>query len=92
MQKKDCIFVQLDLCRGDSIDYKYILKTARVRGRKLILISLCGSTEEIFQTVRSIASENMDLPIRYFHGVDIDVVAALEKCTDYEILNLDENS
>lgn len=91
MHKKDCVFVTLDLCREPHLDYRRVLKAARIRGRKLILLTTCGALGDVFHAVRSLASENMDFPVRHYHGVDIESVVSVERCADFEVLKLDES-
>ncbi|ABL87719.1 conserved hypothetical protein [Pyrobaculum islandicum DSM 4184] len=90
MEKKDCLFTILDFCsnrnsRGVPND---LLKQARIKARKLIIVSKCGDVREIFSAIRIIAGENMDFPMRHYHEVEIQEIAKLERCSTFEVLNL----
>lgn len=90
MEKKDCLFAVLDFCsnrnsRGVPND---LLKQARIKARKLIIVSKCGDVREVFSAIRIIAGENMDFPMRHYHEVEIQEIAKLERCSTFEVLNL----
>lgn len=87
MEKKDCL-VAVFGCGEPQAQPRDILRQAKIKGRKLLLISTCGEATEALPLVRQIASDNMDLPVRHYHRVDPKEVVALENCTTYEILNL----
>lgn len=83
MEKKDCVFYVTDC---GTQNHREILRQARIRGRKLIVITNC-SLENALAFVRAIASDNMDFPLRHYHRADIAQVEALEGCRSSEILN-----
>jgi len=91
MEKKDCFIAVFDFCQGrtypqDSL--KEVLRQARIKARKLLVLSKCGNVADVFPAVRYIASENMDFPVRHYHQVEIEEVAKLERCATFEVINL----
>lgn len=86
MEKKDCLLAVFENCEP-SRPLKEILTQARIKARKLIIITKCGNTGEYLRLVRQIASDNMDLPVRHYHQVEPPDAAALEGCTTYEVFN-----
>jgi hypothetical protein len=91
MEKKDCLVAVFDLCSGRNYSQEVlreVLRQARIKARKLVLVSKCGGVIDAFPTVRYIAAENMDFPVRHYHQTEVDKAVALEKCTTFEIINL----
>ena len=87
MEKKDCL-VAIFGCGEPQIQPRDVLRQARIKSRKLLLISTCGEAAKALPLVRQIASDNMDFPVRHYHRVDPMEAVALENCATYEILNL----
>jgi hypothetical protein len=91
MEKKDCLVAAFDLCSGRNYSQEVlreVLRQARIKARKLVLVSKCGGVIDAFPAVRYIAAENMDFPVRHYHQTEVDKAVALEKCTTFEIINL----
>lgn len=94
MQKKaDCIIAELNYCNrnspyGDAV--KGLLKYARPRALRLVVISKCASTEVALTDLRILASENIDFPLRYYQDVSVDEVVKREACSQYEVRSLEE--
>ncbi|MEZ0319151.1 MAG: hypothetical protein ABWK05_04040 [Pyrobaculum sp.] len=65
-----------------------LLRQARIKSRKLIILGNCGDTAALLTAVRTVASENMDFPVRFYQNMGIDEAARLEKCQSYELINL----
>jgi hypothetical protein len=87
MEKKDCL-VAIFGCGEPQAQPRDVLRQARIKSRKLLLVSTCGEVAQALPLVRQIASDNMDFPVRHYHRVDPTEAAALENCATYEILNL----
>jgi hypothetical protein len=91
MEKKDCLVAVFDFCNGrnysqDSL--KEILRQARIKARKLVVVSRCGGVADVFPAVRYMAAENMDFPVRHYHQLDAEKIASLENCRTFEVINL----
>ncbi len=59
-----------------------LLRRARVTSRKLVIVTKC------FDIVKSVASENVDFPIRHYSQIDLEQAAELENCRTFEVLYL----
>jgi hypothetical protein len=91
MEKKDCFIAVVDFCDGRNYPQEVlreVLRQARIKARKLVLVSRCGGLIDAFPAVRYIAAENMDFPVRHYHQTEVEKAATLEKCTTFEIINL----
>jgi len=91
MDKKECLVATLDFCGGRNYPQEVlreVLKQARIKARKLVLVSKCGKELDVLPAVRYIAAENMDFPVRHYHQTEVERAVALEKCTTFEIINL----
>ena len=91
MEKKDCFIAVVDFCGGRNYPQEVlreVLRQARIKARKLVLVSKCGGLIDAFPAVRYVAAENMDFPVRHYHQTEVDKAVALEKCTTFEIINL----
>ncbi|MEM1598261.1 MAG: hypothetical protein QXP31_08000 [Pyrobaculum sp.] len=86
MEKKDCLFALVECGKG-GLNPLELLRQARIKSRKLVILGNCGDTAAMLTTVRAIASENMDFPIRFYQGVGVDEAARLERCQSYELIN-----
>jgi hypothetical protein len=53
-----------------------------------VVVSRCGGVADVFPAVRYIAAENMDFPVRHYHQLDAEKIAALENCRTFEVINL----
>ncbi|MEM4754023.1 MULTISPECIES: hypothetical protein [Pyrobaculum] len=90
MEKRDCLIAVIENCGGQpaASSLKDLLRQARIKARKLVIISACGKLGEVFPIVRQIASDNMDFPVRHYHQVEIPQAAALENCAAYEVIKV----
>jgi hypothetical protein len=90
MEKKDCLVVSLDFCSGGNYPqeaFREILKQARIKARKLVLVSKCGNVVDVLSAVRYIVAENMDFPVRHYHQTEVEKAVTLEKCATFEVIN-----
>jgi len=91
MEKRDCLIAVFDFCSGRNYPQdalKEVVRQARIKARKLVVVSSCGGVADVFPAVRYIAAENMDFPVRHYHQLDVEKAAQLESCCTYEVINL----
>ncbi|MFB6490755.1 MAG: hypothetical protein TU35_005860 [Thermoproteus sp. AZ2] len=94
MQRKaDCVVAELNYCNrgspyGDAV--KGLLKYARPRAHRLVVISRCASTEVALADLRILAGENIEFPLRYYQDLPIDEVIKREGCSQYEVKSFEE--
>jgi len=84
MEKKDCLIAVFENCKG--VDGVKLLREARIKARKLIILTKCPKPTDAFPIVKAVADNNMDFPVRHYHGAEPADAAALEKCATYEVM------
>ncbi len=91
MEKRDCLVAVFDFCNGRSYprdSLKEVLRQARIRARKLVVVSRCGGVADVFPIVRALAADNVDFPVRHYHQLDAEKAAQIEDCRTFEVINL----
>jgi hypothetical protein len=87
--KVDCIVIEVDYSRDRPNDWaKQVLRYARIRSRKLVLLARGGAADAFLADLRALSADNMDFPVRMYSGADVEEVAATERCATYEVRRL----
>lgn len=88
--KADCLVLEIDYAKERPNDWtKHVLRHARIRARKLVLLAKNSSLESVLADLRALSSDNMDFPVRLYNDVDVDYVIKVEGCSTYEVKTLD---
>jgi len=86
--KVDCVIIEVDYSRDRPNDWKQVLRYARIRSRKLVLLARGGAADAFLADLRALSADNMDFPVRMYSGADVEEVAAMERCATYEVRRL----
>lgn len=87
--KADCLILEIDYAGDRPSDWtKRVLRQARIRARKLVLLAKNGSPEAILADLRALSSDNMDFPVRLYENTSIEDAVKLERCSTYEVKTL----
>jgi len=87
MEKKDCLIAVFEECKG--VDGAKLLREARIKAWKLIILTKCPKPTDAFPIVKAVADNNMDFPVRHYYGTEPADAAALEKCATYEVVSVE---
>ncbi|AEA13320.1 hypothetical protein TUZN_1860 [Thermoproteus uzoniensis 768-20] len=88
-KKADCLILEVDYSRDRPNDWtKQVLRYARIRSRKLVVLARGGSASVFLADLRALSADNMDFPVRMYNDISVEEAAAMEKCSTYEVRSL----